>query len=51
MTMAWIPYLDEPDADPPLDRIYESRLDPESGKVDHILKIHGPTPLPCAATR
>lgn len=42
--MAWIPYIEEDDAEPPLDRLYRSIVDPDSGRVDHILKIHGPDP-------
>ena len=42
--MAWIRYIEEDEARPPLDRLYDSILDPDSGKVDHILKIHGPDP-------
>jgi alkylhydroperoxidase family enzyme len=42
--MAWIRYIDEDDAKPPLDRLYEQIVDPGSGRVDHILKIHGPDP-------
>ena len=38
---AWIRTIDEDDAAGPLQRLYASLLDPASGKVDHILKIHG----------
>ena len=38
--MAWIPTLDESEADGELGALYESMLDPVSKKVDHILKIH-----------
>jgi alkylhydroperoxidase family enzyme len=38
--MAWIRTIDEGDADGPLARLYASLLDPDSGRVDHILKIH-----------
>ena len=38
--MAWIHVTDEDDADGELKRLYDALLVPESGKVDHILKIH-----------
>jgi alkylhydroperoxidase family enzyme len=42
--MAWIRYIEENEADARLDRIYRQIREPESGRVDHILKIHGPDP-------
>jgi alkylhydroperoxidase family enzyme len=42
--MAWIRYIEESEAEPVLDRLYRQILEPESGGVDHILKIHGPDP-------
>jgi alkylhydroperoxidase family enzyme len=38
---AWIRTVDEDDAEGLLQRLYSTLLDPGSGKVDHILKIHG----------
>jgi alkylhydroperoxidase family enzyme len=42
--MAWIKYIEEDEAEGPLSRLYDQLLEPESGRVDHILKIHGPDP-------
>ncbi len=39
--MAWIRQIDEDDAEGEVKRLYDALLVPESGKVDHILKIHG----------
>ncbi len=42
--MAWIHTIDENDAEGPLARLYASLLEPDSGRVDHILKIHSLDP-------
>lgn len=42
--MAYIRYIDESEAEGPLRRLYDSIRDEQTGRVDHILKIHGPDP-------
>ena len=42
--MAWIQTRDEDEAAGELAALYASMLDPVSGKVDHILKIHSLNP-------
>ncbi len=42
--MAWIQTLDEDEADGELAALYASMLDPVSGRLDHILKIHSLNP-------
>ena len=38
--VAWIRVIEEDDADGALAALYRSLIDPESGSVDNILKIH-----------
>ncbi len=38
--MAWIQTIPEHDADGRLSELYSQAVDPSSGKVDNILKIH-----------
>lgn len=38
--MAWIETVEDDQAGPELARLYAAMLDPESGSVDNILKIH-----------
>ena len=42
--MAWIPTVSEGEADGELAGLYQFMLDPDSKKVDHILKIHSLNP-------
>ena len=42
--MAWIHTIEEGDAEGPLARLYSALADPDSGRVDHILKIQGLDP-------
>jgi len=39
--MAWIKTIDEGEAEGPLAELYRSALDPRSGRLDNVLKIHG----------
>lgn len=47
--MAWIRTIPEDEADGELRRLYEACVDPESGAVDNILKIHSLDPEGLAA--
>jgi alkylhydroperoxidase family enzyme len=38
--MAWIEIIDEDDAGPELSSLYESMVDPRTGRVDEIMRIH-----------
>lgn len=38
--MTWIKTIDEPDATGEVGELYAAMVDPESGRVDNILKIH-----------
>ena len=38
--MAWIETIDEDDAGGELRKLYERMVDPASGRVDNVLKIH-----------
>ena len=42
--MSWIETISESDADGPLARFYAACVDPESGRVDHVLRIHSLAP-------
>jgi hypothetical protein len=42
--MAWIDVIDEEDADGSLARLYTALVEPDSGRVDNILKIHSLDP-------
>ncbi len=42
--MAFIRIIDEPDADGELAALYSSLVDPESGRVDEVLRIHSLNP-------
>ncbi|MAB79115.1 MAG: peroxidase [Planctomycetes bacterium] len=42
--MAWIRTISETEAGSDLKRLYGEMLDPRSGKVDHVLKVHGLNP-------
>jgi alkylhydroperoxidase family enzyme len=39
--MSWIVTIDEHDAGEELAPLYEQMVDPQSGRVDNILRIHG----------
>ena len=41
--MAFIPYVDESDADPPLKALYDQYRD-RNGHIDNILRIHSLNP-------
>ena len=47
--MAWIDSIDETAAAGQLDSLYQSLVDPESGNVDNILKVHSLHPRGLAA--
>ena len=38
--MAWIETIDEGEARPPLAELYARMVDPESGRVDNVMKAH-----------
>ncbi len=38
--MAWIYTIDEDDAEGELKKLYERVVDPETGRVDNVMKIH-----------
>jgi len=46
---AWIESIDEADAKDQLASLYAQCLDPESGKVDHVLRVHSLHPAGLAA--
>jgi alkylhydroperoxidase family enzyme len=39
--MSWIEIIDEDRADEELDHLYKQMIDPQTGRVDNILRIHG----------
>lgn len=47
--MAWIETIGENEAEGVLADLYGQALDPESGRVDHILAVHGLHPPGLAA--
>jgi len=47
--MSWIRMIDEDDADERLAALYAAAADPESGRVDHVLKVHSLHPDGLAA--
>lgn len=42
--MAWIKIIDEDDAGPELRALYERTVDPETGRVDEIMRVHSLNP-------
>lgn len=42
--MAWIRTIDEGEAEGQLAELYRAMLDPESGRVDNILRLHSLRP-------
>ncbi|MCA1708433.1 MAG: carboxymuconolactone decarboxylase family protein [Actinobacteria bacterium] len=47
--MAWIKIIDEGDAGPELTALYEPMVDPQTGRVDEIMRIHSLHPAGLAA--
>ena len=47
--MAWIETLDEGEAQGRLAELYAGAVDPASGRVDHVLRIHSLAPEGLAA--
>lgn len=47
--MAWIATIDDGDAEGALADLYAQAMDPEAGRVDHILAVHGLHPPGLAA--
>ncbi len=47
--MAWIESVDEADADGRLAELYARMVDPRSGRVDNVLKVHALHPDGLAA--
>ena len=48
---AWIPTIDEAEADEELARAYEQCADPTTGHAAHIMKIHSLSPRSMTAHR
>ncbi len=46
---AWIETVDEAEAVGELEQLYGQVLDPETGKVDHVLKVHSLHPAGLSA--
>jgi len=42
--MSWIETIDEGDASGRLAELYARMADPTTGRVDHVLKVHGLSP-------
>ncbi len=43
--MAWIHTIDEDDAEGELKKLYECVVDPGSGRVDNVMKVHSLHPV------
>jgi alkylhydroperoxidase family enzyme len=41
---AWIHMIEEHEAEGELKELYDTNRDPNTGQVDHILRIHGQSP-------